>query len=101
MKTEQSKNTKLGLFDLIGLTFGAIGGSVNFVNTVVGSLDDSAQRTASIISKGFDMADTIVDNSLANFANENLVEDAQRRIDRAQAEARAKEIEEEFNSSNA
>jgi hypothetical protein len=84
-----TKQPTSGPFQIIGQIFGMVGGTVNLVNTIVTSVDDSASRTAGIIGKGFDTLDLVVDNAVLDFANDTLVADANRRVAKRTAEIEA------------
>ena len=78
-----------GPFQIIGKCFGMIGNVVNLGNTVISSVDRSATRIAMDLDKGFDAVDLVIDNAMLDFANDNLVADAKRRIRAQTAQAEA------------
>ena len=72
--------------------FKAIGTTLSTVGTVVGAVDNIVVNTDSLISKGFDAINVLVDNSLADLNADNIVEDAHRQVRIASAKAEAAEI---------
>ena len=72
--------------------FKAIGTTLSTVGTVVGAVDNIIVNTDSLISKGFDAINVLVDNGLADLNTDNIVEDAHRQVRVAEAKAEAAKI---------
>lgn len=72
--------------------FSAIGSTLNIVTTIATSLDRTVTRTDKLIGNGFDSIDLIVDNAMEDFATDNIVANAKRKIRIAEANAEATTI---------
>lgn len=85
-------NNSAGVFSIIGQVFGMASNVVNLGNTIIETADNSASRVSGQLSKGFDALDLVIDNSLLDFANDNIVQDAKRLVARKTAQIEAKTI---------
>lgn len=78
-----------GPFQIIGQVFGMIGNVVNLGNTVISTADRSATRLSNQVDKGFDALDLVIDSAVEEFATDNLVADAKRKVRLSEAQAEA------------
>ena len=72
--------------------FKAAGAVFNTIGTMVGTVDNTVSRSSNLIDKGFDALDMAIHGGLEDLATDNIVEDAERRVRRAEAQKKADEI---------
>lgn len=82
----------IGPFKALGMLFGMIGTAINAGNKVILTADKGIDIIYTNVGKGGDAIDIVVNGALADFANDELVNDAKRKIKRVTAEAEAKAI---------
>ena len=83
--SQQSKESIIGPFQLFGSIFRTIGETSRAAEITVA-------RTTNIIEQSFDMADLAMDDVKQDLATDRVVEEAKRKVRRAEAEAEAKSI---------
>lgn len=82
----------MGPFKAIGLLFGVIAPLAATANRTATGVESLVDNTFGLVDSGFKAVDLIVDNALLDFANDNIVADAKRKVAKATAEAEAKAI---------
>lgn len=82
----------VGPFKAIGMLLGTIAPIAGAMHRTATGLESTVDSSFGLVDKGFQAVDLIVDNSLLDFANDNIVADAKRKVAKATAEAEAKAI---------
>ena len=82
----------LGPFKVIGRLFGLVGVAVNVTATALGTVDKTVYNFDKQLDKGFQMANIASEGMLLDFANDEIVNSAKRRVSTATANAEADAI---------
>ena len=88
MSTPQS----IGPFKAIGMLLGTIAPVAAAIHRTATGAESFVDNSFNLVDSGFKAVDLIVDNALLDFANDNIVADAKRKVAKATAEAEAKAI---------
>lgn len=88
----QATQPSIGPFKALGMLFGMLGTAIGTANKGLLVVDESVTVVHTNVVKAGEAIDIVVNGALADFANDELVNDAKRKIARATAEAEAKTI---------
>ena len=72
----------MGPLKMLGMVF-------NTVGTVINVADNTVTRTSNLINDGFDMLDTAVAGAKQDFATDQIVDDATRKVAVKRAQAKS------------
>ena len=82
----------LGPIKMFGRIFGLVGTAVNVCSTALGTIDKTVYNFDKQLDKGFQMANIASEGMLLDFANDEIVAGARRRVSTATANAEADTI---------
>lgn len=82
----------IGPFKAIGMLLGTIAPVASAIHRGATGIESFVDNSFNLVDDGFEAIDLLVDNALLDFANDNIVQDAKRKVATATAQAEAKAI---------
>jgi len=89
---QPTQQPSIGPFKALGLLFGMVGTAIGTGNKGLLAIDEVVETVGETVTHGRKALNIVVNGALSDFANDELVADAERTIKRAEAEAKAKAI---------